>query len=301
MLVHTTSLSSFPLLRRGKVRDVYATPESLLLVATDRVSAFDVVMNEPIPDKGAMLTAMSAFWFEKLAHIVPNHLLSTNVKDVDGLLLEEVPVLAGRTMVVKKAKPFPIECVVRGYLAGSGWKEYRSSQAVCGVPLPGGLIESAKLPEPIFTPATKAEEGHDENISFDTAASIVGADVARTLRDLSLQLYQSGSEYAATQGLILADTKFEFGLDEDGQIILIDEALTPDSSRYWLAAEHVPGEPQHNFDKQILRDYLESLDWDKQPPPPSLPANVIAATRNRYRTAMQLLTGLDVDQLETTD
>lgn len=300
MLVHTTSLSQYPLLRRGKVRDVYTTPDHLLLVATDRVSAFDVVMNEPIPDKGAMLTTVSEFWFGQLADVVPNHLVTTSIDGLDKLTSDERLILTDRTMVVRKATPFMIECVVRGYLSGSGWKEYQASGNVCGIQLPAGLHESEQLPEPIFTPATKAETGHDENISFDVAATIVGVSVATKLRELSIALYQRAAEYAETRGLLLADTKFEFGVDEDGEIMLIDEALTPDSSRYWLAADFQPGKAQHNFDKQILRDYLEACGWNKQPPPPPLPPEVIVATRERYRMAMNMLTGNDIDHSTTS-
>lgn len=295
MLIHTTSLSHYPLLRRGKVRDVYSTPNSLLLVATDRISAFDVVMSDAIPNKGEMLTAISTFWLARLANIVPNHFITQSLDDLDQLTPEERSMLTGRTMVVKKATPFPIECVVRGYLAGSGLKEYAAGGTVCGIPLPTGLQESSRLPEPIFTPATKAETGHDENISFSAASNILGAEIATRLRDLSIRLYLEGSEYAMSRGLILADTKFEFGLDDDGNIMLIDEVLTPDSSRYWLSSEYSVGRTQHNFDKQVLRDYLEQIGWNKQPPPPTLPSDVVAATHDRYRTALVTLTGSDLE------
>ncbi len=291
MLVHTTSLLHYPLLRRGKVRDVYRAGSTLLLVATDRISAFDVVMSEAIPDKGAMLTSISAFWFDLLSDVVPNHVISTNTAELDLSQLEHEQ-LKERTMIVRNASPFPVECVVRGYLAGSGWKEYQQFGSVCGVPLPDGLRESQQLPEPIFTPATKAAEGHDENITFDVMCSMIGADTAEVLRTYSVKLYERGAAYAASRGLILADTKFEFGLDEGGSVMLIDEALTPDSSRYWLLQEHEPGKPQHNFDKQVLRDYLEASGWNKQPPPPPLPDWVVEATRERYAIAQHMIMGM---------
>ncbi len=291
MLVHTTFLSHYPLERRGKVRDVYSADGNLLLVATDRVSAFDVVMMEPIPDKGQVLTDISLFWFNYLQHIVPNHYLSSDLSALPHLTPLEREQLNGRSMIVQKAHPFPVECVVRGYLAGSGWKEYVEFGTVCGIALPSGLRESARLPEPIFTPATKAADGHDQNISFAEMCTIVGETVAEHLRALSLRLYNEGSAYAASKGLILADTKFEFGKTESGNVILIDEVLTPDSSRYWLAADYVVGKAQNNFDKQILRDYLDSLDWNKEPPPPTIPDSIIAATRMRYLEARRMLTG----------
>jgi phosphoribosylaminoimidazole-succinocarboxamide synthase len=291
--VHTTSIAAYPLFRRGKVRDVYDLGDRLMMVATDRISAFDVVMNEPIPDKGALLTAISTYWFATLQHVVPNHLLSTDIDTVDGLSDDERAMLRGRTMIVRKTRPLPIECVVRGYLAGSGWKEYQASRTVCGISLSDGYVESSQLEAPIFTPATKAEEGHDENISFERAVDIVGVDVATRVRDLSLALYEAGRRDVAAKGLILADTKFEFGQLDDGSIILIDEALTPDSSRYWLAAEYAPGMPQQNFDKQMLRDWLETCGWNKQPPPPALPADVIDGTRSKYIEAYMRITGAD--------
>lgn len=295
MLVLTVSLSQYPLLRRGKVRDVFEASDFLLMVATDRISAFDVVMNEAIPDKGAMLTQISAFWFDKLQHVVPNHLITTDIQDVPHLTDAERQMLANRTMVVRKARPFPIECVVRGYLAGSGWKEYCATGTVCGIKLPNGMRESQQLPEPIFTPATKAETGHDENISFNEAANIVGQSTAEQLRRLSLDLYNQGAEYARTKGLILADTKFEFGTASDGSVMVIDEVLTPDSSRYWHESDYEVGKPQNNFDKQILRDYLETTGWNKQAPAPSLPDSVVSATRQRYAMAMKQLTGYSID------
>lgn len=289
--IHTTQLQNVPLFRRGKVRDVYDLGDALLMVATDRISAFDVVMNEAVPDKGALLTAISRFWFSKLESIVEHHLLPTTVHQVAGLTDSEKATLEHRSMIVKKTQPLSIECVVRGYLSGSGWKDYRQTGAICGERLPPGLVESDQLPSPIFTPATKAEEGHDENISFEQASNIVGAETANRVRHLSIALYNAAAAYAATRGLILADTKFEFGVADNGNIILIDEALTPDSSRYWLADEYTPGKPQHNFDKQILRDWLETTSWNKLPPPPFLPQPVILGTRAKYVEAYERLTG----------
>ncbi|MFN4985267.1 MAG: phosphoribosylaminoimidazolesuccinocarboxamide synthase [Ignavibacteria bacterium] len=289
--VHTTSLSGYPLFRRGKVRDVYDLGDRLLMVASDRISAFDVVMSEPIPEKGALLTQIAAYWFEQLAHIVPNHVISLDVDTLDKCTDEDKQMLRGRSMIVRKTSPLPVECVVRGYLSGSGWKEYQASQTVCGITLPAGYVESSRLNEPIFTPATKAEEGHDENISFDIAAKILGDDVANAVRDYSIALYNAASELVASKGLILADTKFEFGIDDGGEIILIDEALTPDSSRYWLAESYAPGTSQMNFDKQMLRDWLETTSWDKTPPPPTLPPDVIQGTRAKYIEAYERITG----------
>lgn len=289
--VHTTSLSGYPLFRRGKVRDVYDLGDRLLMVASDRISAFDVVMAEPIPEKGALLTQIAAYWFKQLSHIVPNHVISMDVDTLGNCTAEEKEMLRGRSMIVRKTSPLPVECVVRGYLSGSGWKEYQASHTVCGIVLPAGYVESSQLAEPIFTPATKAEEGHDENISFDAAAKILGDDVANAVRDYSIALYNAASELVASKGLILADTKFEFGIDNTGEIILIDEALTPDSSRYWLAESYAPGTSQMNFDKQMLRDWLETTSWDKTPPPPTLPPDVIQGTRAKYIEAYERITG----------
>ncbi len=289
-VVYQTHFPTLELFRRGKVRDVYDLGERLLMVATDRISAFDVVMAEPVPGKGEILTALSLFWFEQTKDIVPNHLISANVDDFPESCWPYAGDLRGRSMLVKKTKPLPIECVVRGYLAGSGWKEYRVNRTVCGISLPEGLIESSKLPEPVFTPATKAEEGHDENISFEQAAELCGVELAEKARRLSLELYTAAAAHAMSRGIILADTKFEFGVDDEGQLILIDEALTPDSSRYWLREFYNPGEPQYNFDKQILRDYLETLDWNKQYPPPPLPADILQKTYDKYREALERLT-----------
>ena len=282
-------------LRSGKVRDLFDLGDRLLLVASDRISAFDVIMPNGIPRKGEVLTQISHFWFEKFSTLVPNHLLA-GANDPLG-----VPALAGlpdalladiqrRSMLVKKARPLAIECIVRGYLSGSGLKEYRKSQTVCGIKLPAGLTESAELPEPIFTPSTKAEAGHDENISFDEACKIVGADLATQARDLSLKIYKAGRDYARQRGIIIADTKFEFGVFE-GELILIDEVLTPDSSRFWPADQYAPGKGQPSFDKQFVRDYLETLTWDKTPPGPVLPADVVAKTSAKYLEAYERLTG----------
>ncbi len=285
--------SDFPtltLFRRGKVRDVYNLGDSLLMVASDRMSAFDVVMDNPIAGKGEILTKLSLFWFDITKSIVSNHLITSNVNEYPEVCLPYSKQLEGRSMLVRKTVPLAIECVVRGYLAGSGWKEYSASKTVCGIPLQDGLVESSKLPHPIFTPATKAETGHDENIPFEEAEKICGAELAGKARELSLQLYNFASDYARERNIILADTKFEFGTLPNGELILIDEALTPDSSRYWLAEEYEPGKTQTNFDKQVLRDYLETLSWNKQPPPPPLPDDIIAKVKQKYQEAFDRLT-----------
>ena len=287
-----TSLPDLQLIRRGKVRDVYAVDEeSLLIVATDRISAFDCVLPTPIERKGEVLTALSRFWFEKLAHIVANHLLSTNIDEMPEAVRRHSPMLSGRSMLVRRAEVFPVECVVRGYLVGSGWKDYLRTGEVCGHKLASGLRESEELPEPLFTPSTKAEEGHDENISEDQVRDILGEKVTAQLRDTSTQLYSEAREYARSRGIIIADTKFEFGLDTNGELILVDEVLTPDSSRFWPASSYEPGQSQPSFDKQFVRDYLETLDWDKKPPAPTIPANIASATTARYLEAHRLLTG----------
>ena len=278
--------------RRGKVRDVYDFGDRLLLVASDRISAFDWVLPTGIPDKGRVLTKISEFWFSQLG--VPHHLLSMDPTEVPLPSGVDPEVLRGRSMVVKKSSVVPIECVVRGYLAGSGWKEYRQSQEVCGIPLPSGLVECSQLPEPIFTPATKAEEGHDENISFSRMSEIVGHETANTLRERSLAIYQKGSEHARTKGIIIADTKFEFGVC-DGEIILIDEVMTPDSSRFWPMDQYAPGRGQPSFDKQFVRDWLESTPWDKNSPPPALPPEVVTHTRSKYIEAYERLSGLSFE------
>ncbi len=287
-----TSLSELQLIRRGKVRDVYAvTDEHLLIVATDRISAFDCISPTPIERKGEVLTALSRFWFERLAHIVPNHLVTTEIEEMPAVVGQYAESLRGRSMLVRCASVFPIECVVRGYLAGSGWKDYLRTGEVCGHPLPAGLRESERLPASIFTPATKAEAGHDENISEEQMSEIVGRDVMLELRDIALKLYREAGQYALSRGIIIADTKFELGRNAAGQIILVDEALTPDSSRFWPAESYAPGQSQPSFDKQFVRDYLESLDWNKRPPAPTLPPAVAAATTARYLEAYRLLTG----------
>jgi len=286
----TTSVAHYPK-RSGKVRDIYELPDQLLIVATDRISAFDVVMPNGIPDKGRVLTQISAFWFNLLSDLTPNHLISTALKDLPDDCRDEE--LDGRFMLCRKCKVVPIECVVRGYLAGSGWKEYKESGAVCGIVLPAGLKQCSELPEPIFTPSTKAQRGHDENISFDQAAEIVGLDVMTQLRDRSLEVYKRGRTYAAERGIILADTKFEWGTDERGELRLIDEVLTPDSSRFWPADQYKPGRDQPSFDKQFLRDYLDKIKFNRTPPGPILPADIVQKTRAKYIEAFTRLTGQD--------
>ncbi|MBK9247954.1 MAG: phosphoribosylaminoimidazolesuccinocarboxamide synthase [Ignavibacteria bacterium] len=285
--------SDFPtltLFRRGKVRDVYDLGSALLMVASDRISAFDVVMDTPIAGKGEILTKLSMFWFNCTKHIVANHIISADVSEYPTECAPYTSQLRGRSMYVSKTTPLPIECVVRGYLAGSGWKEYQASRTVCGIKLPDGLVESSKLPAPIFTPATKAETGHDENISFAEAEKVCAPGLAAKARDLSIALYNFAAKYAAERNIILADTKFEFGTLPNGELILIDEALTPDSSRYWLAEHYQPGQAQINFDKQVLRDYLETLTWNKQPPPPPLPDDIVMKVKAKYQEALDRLT-----------
>ena len=283
-------------LRSGKVRDLYEVDdEHLLLVASDRVSTFDVVHPTPIPDKGRVLTGVSAFWFERLGDLVPNHLVSTSVADLPAAAQAHASELAGRTMLCRKVDIIPFECVVRGYLVGSGWKEYQRNGTVCGLDLPDGLVEADRLPDPIFTPATKAEEGaHDENVSFEVMAEALGGGLAGRLRELSLQLYRAGADHARERGIVLADTKFEFGL-LDGEVVLADEVLTPDSSRYWPADAWEPGRTPPSFDKQFVRDYATSTGWDREPPAPELPADVVAQTRAKYIEAYERLTGLSFD------
>ncbi|HEX8090689.1 MAG TPA: phosphoribosylaminoimidazolesuccinocarboxamide synthase [Blastocatellia bacterium] len=285
-----TSIPGVELFRRGKVRDVYAIKDKLLIVATDRISAFDVVLPNAIPHKGAVLTRLSLFWFDFLKDIVGNHLVTTEVDSYPAPLWPYADQLRGRSMLVYRADVFQVECVARGYLAGSGWKEYRQTGEVCGVKLPAGLQESAQLPEPIFTPATKAESGHDINISEREMADRVGAEATREMKELTLAIYARASAYARGRGIIIADTKFEFGV-KDGRVILVDEALTPDSSRFWPSDEYRPGRGQQSFDKQFVRDYLETLDWDKRPPGPDLPETVIKRTSEKYLEAYRLLTG----------
>jgi len=285
----TLDLPGIPKVASGKVREIFDLGEHLLLVATDRISAFDCILPDPIPHKGAVLTAISAFWFERFG-FVENHVVATELRDFPAVLQPFASQLAGRSMVVKKARPLAVECVVRGYLAGGGWKEYCERQSICGLALPAGLAQAGRLPEPLFTPSTKAASGHDENISWDECRRLVGDDVATQVRALSLRLYEEGRAYAATRGLIVADTKFEFGL-LDGRVILIDECLTPDSSRFWPAAEYRTGISPPSFDKQFVRDYLETLAWPKTPPAPALPAEVIARTSAKYREAYERVTG----------
>lgn len=286
-----TDLAGLTLVRRGKVRDLYACGDHLLIVATDRISAFDYVLGSGIPDKGRVLTQLSAFWFARTAHLVPNQVVTTDVAAYPPGAAPHAALLAGRSMLVRRTTPLPIECVARGYLSGSGWKDYRASGAVCGHPLPPGLVESDRLPAPLFTPATKAESGHDINISETEAAALAGTDLLARLKQLTLDIYAFGVAHAAARGIILADTKFEFGLTDDGDLLLIDEVMTPDSSRYWPRDHYAPGGAQPSFDKQFVRDYLESIHWNKQPPVPSLPDEVVARTRAKYLEAFQLLTG----------
>jgi phosphoribosylaminoimidazole-succinocarboxamide synthase len=291
--MEAVKLTNIPVLkdvRRGKVRDIYVLDEYLLIVATDRISAFDVVMDEPIPGKGKILSGISLFWFEKTKHLIDNHLISSNVDEYPEYLREYRDQLEGRSMLVRKCTPLAVEFIVRGYVAGSGWKEYKKSQTICQIPLPAGLLEFSKLPQPIFTPSTKAEVGHDENINFEQASEILGIERATMLRDKAIELYKFGADYMEERGIILADTKFEFGELPNGEIILIDEAMTPDSSRFWLKEEYEPGKPQIQFDKQTLRDYLESLDWNKQPPPPPLPGAVTAKVIEVYNEAYRRIT-----------
>jgi phosphoribosylaminoimidazole-succinocarboxamide synthase len=284
--------SSLPFpVRRGKVRDVYDLGQNLLIVATDRISAFDVVMPNGIPDKGKVLTALSLFWFEKFHDQFENHLIATEVADFPKALLPFADQIAGRSMLVKKATVVPIECVARGYITGSGWKEYKQSQTVCGIQLPAGLKQCQQLPKPIFTPSTKEESGHDINVSYDETVARIGVATASVLRDRTLSLYSKAADYAKSRGVIIADTKFEFGRLPDGRLILIDEVLTPDSSRFWPADQYEPGHDQPSFDKQFVRNYLEKLDWNKTPPAPELPQDVVAGTRARYIEAYTLLTG----------
>ena len=289
-----TRLSGLAPHRQGKVRDIFDLGDSLLLVATDRISAFDYVLGSGIPDKGKVLTQLSAFWFGKTSGIVANHLQTMDVREYPAEMRPYADILAGRSMLVRKTNPVPIECVARGYLSGSGWKEYQANGAVCGIALPSGLRESDRLAEPIFTPATKAASGHDINISEADASELVGPELIQRLRSLTIELYQFGAAHAESCGIILADTKFEFGLTATNDIILIDEALTPDSSRYWPQDQYAPGGPQPSFDKQYVRDYLEQIRWNKQPPVPSLPDDVIARTRQKYVEAYRRLTGKEL-------
>ena len=301
-IIRETQFAGLTPSARGKVRDIYDLGEKLLIVATDRLSAFDVVLPTPIPDKGRVLTQLSLFWFDLLKDVIPNHVLSST--DFPAPFDAYRDDLAGRSMIVRKTQPLPIECVVSGYVSGSGWKDYKATGKICGIALPSGLRESDHLPEPIFTPATKATSGHDENISFDQAASLIGKSLAEHVRIVSIELYRRAAAYAAPRGILLADTKFEFGLlhcaldspEAINSLIWIDEALTPDSSRFWPAAQYNPGGPQPSFDKQFVRDYLERIRWPKTPPGPELPPEVVAATRAKYREAYRILAGHELDQ-----
>lgn len=290
----TTAIPEGELVSRGKVRDIYSHDDALVLVATDRISAFDCVLSPGIPGRGIILTRLSSFWFNHFADLVSNHLLATELEDFPEPYRNH-PELAGRSVLAKRLHPIPVECVARGYITGSGWKEYGENGQVCGIPLPGGLVESDRLPEPIFTPATKAVEGHDENISFDRMAGIVGGELAESLRELTLELYTRAAEYALERGIIIADTKFEFGLTDDGAVVWMDEALTPDSSRFWPADQYKPGGGQPSFDKQFVRDWLVESGWDKEPPAPTLPTHVVDGTLERYSQAFRQLTGADID------
>jgi phosphoribosylaminoimidazole-succinocarboxamide synthase len=290
MTVFESRIKSLPRLGKGKVRDIYAVgADKMLIVTSDRLSAFDVVLSDPIPDKGRVLNEMANFWFDRLGHIVPNQLTGIDPESV--VAEDERPQVRGRSVVVKKLKPLPIEAVVRGYIIGSGWKDYQRSGRICGIELPKGLQQAQKLPEPIFTPATKAESGHDENIGFEQAEKLIGAELARKVRDISIRLYKEASEHAASKGIIIADTKFEYGLNNNNELVLIDELLTADSSRFWPKDSYKVGISPPSYDKQFVRDYLETLDWNKEPPAPKLPADVIARTSEKYREALQRLTG----------
>jgi phosphoribosylaminoimidazole-succinocarboxamide synthase len=294
MAIQQTNLPGVNLHARGKVRDIYDLGEHYLIVATDRLSAFDVVLPTPIPDKGKVLTYMSGFWFRRFKNLVPSHLVSTRVEDFPHPLHLHRDQLRGRSMLVKKAKVFPVECVARGYITGSALKDYMATGKVCGIALPPGLRDADRLPEPIFTPSTKAQSGHDQNISEEEAARMIGADNIRELKRLTLLLYSEGVEYARGRGIIICDTKFEFGVI-DGRIAIVDEMLTPDSSRFWPADQYAPGRPQPSYDKQFVRDYLERIAWNKQPPAPELPADIVAATSARYREALRILTDIDLE------
>jgi phosphoribosylaminoimidazole-succinocarboxamide synthase len=294
-VITRTDFPTLKLVNRGKVRDIYDLGDTLLLVTSDRISAFDVIMNEGIPNKGLVLNQMSIFWFRLMNDIIPNHIIATEVDDFPAETRPYREQLKGRSMLVKKARPLPVECIVRGYLSGSGWKDYRQTGAICGIALPAGLKESDRLPEPIFTPSTKAELGeHDENISFDETIRLCGKELAEQVRAATLAIYGRARDYAWEKGIIIADTKFEFGVQEDGSLIWIDEALSPDSSRFWPRDQYRPGGPQPSFDKQFLRDYLETLDWGKKAPAPDLPAEIVAKTGEKYMEALRRLTGITI-------
>ncbi|MDE2972111.1 MAG: phosphoribosylaminoimidazolesuccinocarboxamide synthase [Acidobacteriota bacterium] len=289
--VLTTSLEGVALRSRGKVRDIYAVGDQLLLVTTDRVSAFDVVLPEGIPEKGRVLNSLSAWWLRRTEHIVPNHLVTDDVDEYPDVLAPAKGMLDGRSMLVRRLNPIPFECVMRGFLYGSGWKEYGREGSVCGISLPGGMQLAERFPEPLFTPATKAEDGHDENVSEDFMANALGRELTTRLHEISREIYASGVEWAAERGIIIADTKFEFGHDDDGKLYVIDEVLTPDSSRFWPADEYAPGKLQSSFDKQYVRDYLETVDWNKEPPAPHLPDRIVRGTTERFLSAYRQITG----------
>jgi phosphoribosylaminoimidazole-succinocarboxamide synthase len=290
-IILNTDLPDLKLVARGKVRDIYDLGETLLIVTTDRISAFDVIMNEGIPDKGYVLTQISAFWFRQMEDIIPNHVISTEVQEFPVECQPYADILKGRSMLVKKAKPLPVECIVRGYISGSGWKDYKATGAICGIKLPAGLMESDRLAEPIFTPSTKAELGeHDENISFERCVELVGTEIAEKIRDVTIAIYKRARDIAATKGIIIADTKFEYGI-HNGELIIIDECMTPDSSRFWPMASYRPGGSQPSFDKQFLRDHLETLDWGKTAPPPPLPDEIVRKTGEKYMESLVRLTG----------
>ena len=292
-VITTTDFPTLKLVNRGKVRDIYDLGEYLLLVTSDRISAFDVIMNEGIPNKGLVLNQMSIFWFRQMSDIIPNHIVATEVEDFPAETRPYHAQLKGRSMLVRKARPLPVECIVRGYLSGSGWKDYRQTGAICGIALPAGLQESSQLPEPIFTPSTKAELGaHDENITFAEAVALCGGNYAEQAKAATLAIYERARDFAWEKGIIIADTKFEFGVLDDGSLIWIDEALSPDSSRFWPRDQYRPGGPQPSFDKQFLRDYLETLDWGKTAPPPPLPVEIVAKTGEKYQEALRRLTGI---------
>ena len=288
------NISGLKKLRSGKVREIFDLGDRLLFLATDRISAFDVIMPTGIPQKGRVLTSISKFWFEKTAHLIPNHVMTMDFADFPAELRSYRRQLEGRAMIVRKCEPLAVECIVRGYLAGSGWKEYKQSQSVCGVKLAAGLVESSELPEPIFTPSTKAQSGHDMNISYEQSAKILGGALAARVREASLAIYKWARAFARERGIIIADTKFEFGLLPHGEVILIDEVLTPDSSRFWPASEYQPGRSQPSFDKQFVRDYLETLDWNKTPPGPKLPEEIVAKTSEKYLEAYRRITGTEL-------
>lgn len=292
-IVLESNLPGLKMVNRGKVRDIYDLGEHFLIVTSDRLSAFDVIMNEGIPKKGQVLNQISIFWFNRMTDIIPNHIIATEVSDFPAVTHAYRDQLEGRSMLVKKARPLPVECIVRGYVSGSGWKEYQQQGSICGITLPENLLESARLSEPIFTPSTKAELGeHDENISFDEAVKLCGREVAEQVRDKTLEIYSRARDFAWEKGIIIADTKFEFGIIADGSLIWIDEALSPDSSRFWPKDLYQPGGPQASFDKQFVRDYLETLDWNKQAPPPPLPPEIVAKTSEKYQEALFQLTGI---------